>query len=257
LNAAFRGLRSLLFVVAAAAVLASACGEGDGSVRVFAASSLQDVLPKLLGAYAETDEGARFEVQYGGSQSLATQIELGADADLFLSANAAQIERLEVEDHIEWQISFVSNCLVIAVDEDSSIATIDGLGASGVRIALGASDVPVGALTDLALAMLDPSLAEAIRANVVTEDPNVRVVLSRLELGEVEAVFVYSTDVAVLEDVRAIEVGGVEPNVYVGGVTSEGGDAAASLLAFLAGHEAVPIWEAAGFEPLNVAVGAR
>ena len=69
--------------------------------------------------------------------------------------------------------------------------------------------------------------------------------------------FVYSTDLAALESARAVEVSGVEPNVYVGGITGDGADEAASVLTFLAGHEAVPIWEAAGFEPLNVAAGAR
>lgn len=257
MNAALRGMRSLLFALGVTALFALACGGNDGSVRVFAAASLQDVLPELLDAYVDEHRGARFEVQYGGSQSLATQIELGADVDLFLSANSAQFERLEFEDHITGRTPFVTNRLVIAVQADSAIQTIEDLGGADVRIALGAPDVPVGALTALALKALDPSLAAEIRANVITEDPNVRVVLSRLELGEADAVFVYSTDLAALESARAVEVSGVEPNVYVGGITGDGADEAASVLTFLAGHEAVPIWEAAGFEPLNVAAGAR
>ena len=252
-----RSLRQvcLATVLFAAALTLGGCGRGD-SVRILAASSLQDVLPELLEAHAEMNGDATFEVQYGGSQALATQIELGAEADLFLSANALQFERLRADGRVGSAVAFASNRLVVAVAEASSIQTIADLGAPGLRIAVGAPEVPVGALTVAALAALDAETAEAIRANVVTEDPNARVVLSRLALDEVDAAFVYATDAASLDHVRAIEVEGVEPNVYVGGVVAGGSTDGDELLAFLAGHDAVPIWEAAGFEPLNVAAEA-
>lgn len=239
------------------AVAASGCGS-DGAVRIFAASSLQEVLPELLDQYAEANEGVEFEVQYGGSQALAAQLELGAEADLFLSANEQQLERLEEEGLIARRAPLVVNRLVIAVESDSSIGAIEDLGGSDVRVAVGAPAVPVGALAERLLASLEPGLADRIRANVITEDPNVRITLSRVELGEADAAFVYSTDLRGTEGLRAVEVGAqIEPNVYVGGVLEDADAEAMALLEFLGGHEAVTIWDRAGFEPLNAPVGAR
>ena len=107
----------------------------------------------------------------------------------------------------------------------------------------------MGALTGRALDLLDAPLAEAIRANVVTEDPNVRVVLSRVELGEVDAAFVYRTDVIAIDGLRAIELPvEIEPNVYLGAVIKGAPDEATTLLGFLGSDVAEGIWQAAGFE---------
>ena len=224
------------------------CGD-NGAIRIFAASSLQDVLPEILDAYVEEHAGIKFRTQYGGSQSLATQLELGAEADVFISANAQQLDRLDDEGLIVMRAPIVMNRLVIAVATDSLIGGIEDLEAAEIRIAIGAPDVPVGALTGRALDLLDAPLAEAIRANVVTEDPNVRVVLSRVELGEVDAAFVYRTDVIAIDGLRAIELPvEIEPNVYLGAVIKGAPDEATTLLGFLGSDVAEGIWQAAGFE---------
>lgn len=232
------------------------CGDSS-SLRIFAASSLQDVLPELLEAYAAESDGASFDVQYGGSQSLAAQIELGAEADLFISANEPQLDRLEEDGLVERRVGLAMNRLVVAVEADSNLDSVDDLGGAGLRIAVGAPAVPVGALTELFFASLEPALAAAIRANVITEDPNVRITLSRVELGEADAAFVYRTDLRGTDGLRAIEVGGdLDPNVYVAGLLAGAEAGASDLLAFLGGHEAAAIWETAGFEPLNTPAGA-
>ncbi|MQC82791.1 MAG: molybdate ABC transporter substrate-binding protein [Chloroflexi bacterium] len=235
-----------IFLVATA-ILGSGCRD-DTAIRVFAASSLQDVLPAILDSYAETDDGVTFEVQYGGSQALATQIELGAEADLFLSANPQQVERLTTQDLVSAQRPLVTNSLVVVLRSGAPIETFADLGRPGLRIAIGAPEVPVGALTQRLLAALDPALAAAIRANVVTEDPNVRVALSRVDLGEADAAFVYRTDAATVSDLAILDLPvAVAPNQYVGAVLRDADPDAAVLLDFIAGPVAAPIWRSAGF----------
>lgn len=246
-------------LIALATGALAGCGNSD-AVRVFAASSLQEVLPELLDSYTEGNDGVSFEVQYGGSQALAAQLELGAEGDLFLSANEQQVSRLEEADLVARRAGVAVNHLVIAVESESPFTELEDLGGSDIRIAIGAPAVPVGALTERLFARIEPALAEQIRANVITEDPNVRLTLSRVELGEADAAFVYQTDLRGTDGLRAIEIPiDLEPNVYVGAVLA-GADTdaeATSLLEFLAGHEAAAIWEAAGFEPLNSSVGTR
>lgn len=243
----------LLFALVAAGLSLSACGNSEGT-RVLAASSLQDVLPEILDAYAEGHDGATFETQFGGSQALATQIELGAAGDIFISANEQQFARLEDEGLVEGRTAIVTNQLVLAVALDSSITEVEDLAGGGVRIAVAAPDVPVGALTERAFELLDAELVAAIRSAIVTEDPNVRVTLSRVELGEADAAFVYRTDVAAAGDLTAIELPiDLESNTYVGGVFDGARSEAADVLEYLASDAAASIWREAGFEP----VGAR
>ena len=243
---------AVLGLTATVALLMGACGSNETQIRIFAASSLQDVLPELLDAYADTlDDRPTFVTQYGGSQALATQIELGAEVDLFLAANREQMTRIEAAERVERWAVFAANRLVIVVPDESPMASIEDLAKSGVRIAIGAPDVPVGALTRAALDELGPGLATAILANVATEDPNVRVALSRVELGEVDAAFVYRTDLAAAMHVRAIELPtelDVSTNEYVGAMVVDARPGGDSLLDFLGSDEAQAILARAGFE---------
>ena len=246
-----RRAAGLIVLTLVATLILPACTDDD-TIRVFAASSLQDVLPEMLDAYTETHPGDEIEVQFGGSQALATQIELGASATLFLSANQLQVDRLDDDDLVANRTPIASNRLVIAVAAHSPFERLEDLADDGVRVAIGAPDVPVGALTARAFAALDEPLREAIRANVVTEDPNVRVVLSRVELGAVDAAFVYLTDAIAGDDLREIELPfDLAPNVYVGALLDGAPSRAADLLAFIASDATDQIWRDAGFEAVS------
>jgi len=243
---------ALLGLIGTVTFSVTACGNDEGQIRIFAASSLQDVLPELLDVYANTlDDRPTFVTQYGGSQALATQIELGAEVDLFLAANLEQMTRIEAAGRVERSAVFAANRLVIVVPYDSPMTSIDDLAKPGERIAIGSPDVPVGVLTRAALDELDLELVAAILANVATEDPNVRVALSRVELGEVDAAFVYRTDLAAAKHVRALELSvdlDVSTNEYVGAVIAEARPGADALLDFLGSDEGRAILASAGFE---------
>jgi molybdate transport system substrate-binding protein len=248
----------LLF--AAIALQLAACGDGGERVRVFAASSLTDVLPEAIERFREQHPGVEFEVSYAGSQTLATQIEEGAPVDLFLAADPVQPSRLEAAGLVERSAALVENRLVIAVDGNSSWRSVDDVVAADTRFATGAPDVPVRALTRTVLGLLDPTVAEQIRASIVTEDPNVRVALSRVELGEADAAFVYETDLAAAPGLRAILLPDEFPRneyraVLVAGGRTAPDSAAAAFFAFLLdGDGGQRILAEAGFIPIGAPV---
>ncbi len=247
--------RRMTFILAAAlgamALLAAACGDGE-RVRVFAASSLTDVLSVIATRYEQQHPDAEIELSFAGSQTLATQIEEGAPAELFISANPEQAQRLLDAGLVERSVVLAENRLIVAVRDDAPWQTVEEVAAAGVPVAVGAPRVPVGGLTRVVLDLLDPDVAERLRAQIVTEDPNVRVVLSRVELGEVDAAFVYHTDLAGARGLRAIELPPEAPrNEYVAVLVADRdrGGGAADFLEFLLGEEAQALLFEAGFLP--------
>ncbi len=251
-------------LLAAPALFALGCGGGGETITIFAASSLTDVMPAVIQRYEQREPGVTFTLSLSGSQTLASQIEEGAPADLFISANPIHAQRLVERGLVARSAVLVENRLVVAVEQDSALREVGDLALAGVRIAVGAPRVPVGELTETALTLLerdDPELARALRRNVVTEDPNVRVTLSRVELGEADAAFVYHTDVAVVPGLRAIELPDEVPrNEYVLTLIvrddPQALERAARFFDFLLGAEAGAIFAEAGFTALALAEGS-
>lgn len=219
-------------VVLLAAVVAAGCGgdgEGDaaagedataGSVRVFAAASLVDAFGELATAFTAAVPGARVEVHVAGSSALATQIEQAAPADVFASANGAQMDRLAAGGFLaEAPRVFAATRVVIVVPRDDPrgeplTAAVD-LARPGVRLVVALPDVPAGryaveALEALAAVPTDAGgggagFAERALANVVSEESDVRAVLAKVELGVADAGIVYRTDALASEHVRVVE----------------------------------------------------
>ena len=179
-------MRRALVVLALLAILAGpAASATQPTITVYAASSLTNVFPKI----------ASYETySFGGSNTLATQIEQGAPADVFASANMIIPQRLHGEGYCSKPIVFTRNRLVVVVPAANSanIKSIYGLTKSGVTVDIAAPKVPVGAYTQQVLKKL--GLTDAVMKNVVSEEPDVRSVLSKVALGEVDAGFVYATD---------------------------------------------------------------
>jgi len=165
--------------------LALPAGAHAASLTVYAAASLTNVFPAL-------DPGA--EYSFGGSNMLAAQIELGAPADVFASANTQIPAALYADGLLERPVDFTRNTLVIVVPRanPAKIHTIYDLARPGVTIALAQAAVPVGGYARQILARMN--LTAPVMANVVSEDPDVRTVLSQVALDQVDAGLVYSTD---------------------------------------------------------------
>ena len=182
-------------LVVSVAALAAAVGAGVSSapvagasvtgITVYAASSLTNVFPAI-------DPGPKYS--FAGSNTLAAQITLGAPADVFASANTTIPAQLYAKGLIEQPVNFTRNTLVIVVPKanPANIHSIYDLTKPGVTIDIANSGVPVGSYTLQVLGQMN--LVKPVLANVVSQETDVRTVLSKVALGQVDAGFVYSTD---------------------------------------------------------------
>jgi molybdate transport system substrate-binding protein len=207
-----RATRVLAVLAATAALLASAgCGEkaepaagGPATLTVSAAASLKTALD----AYGEAFADATVRAQYAGSDELAAQIRQGVRPDVYAAANTTLPQQLFQAGLLERPRVFAGNELVLAVPaRDAAVRGLDDLGRDGVRIAVGARGVPVGAYTRAVLARLGAARERAILANVRSEEPDVNGVVGKLSQGAADAGFVYRTDVTAADGtLRAISL---------------------------------------------------
>jgi len=186
----FLTVASVLFLVALLAGPAFSGTRRAGAaaqpqVTVYAAASLTNVFPKI-------DSQATYS--FGGSNALAAQIRQGAPADVFASANMKLPTGLNQDGLCSKPVVFTRNRLVIIVPtaNPAHIGNIYGLTKTGVTIDIAAAGVPVGDYTRQILKNMN--LTAALMKNVVSQETDVREVLSKVALGEVDAGFVYSTD---------------------------------------------------------------
>jgi len=169
---------------ALAATTASAARNAS-PITVYAAASLTDVFPKI-------DSTNRYS--FGGSNTLAAQIQQGAPADVFASANTSIPNQLYAKGLCSKPVVFTRNTLVIVVPKSNpaGIRSIYSLTKPGIKLDIAASGVPVGSYTLQILKNM--SLSASVLKNVVSQETDVREVLSKVALGEADAGFVYSTD---------------------------------------------------------------
>lgn len=173
------------------------------NLTVFAAASLTDAFTELGQAF-DAKTGHKTTFQFAGSQALRTQLENGAKADVYASANSAQFDPLVKAGLVGAGVPFVSNKLAIIAPKSgssSAVTTLGGLVKSGVKIVIADKTVPVGDYTRRMLSAIDKSgsygkdFSARFMKNVVSEEPNVRQVALKVQLGEADAAVVYSTDV--------------------------------------------------------------
>jgi molybdate transport system substrate-binding protein len=176
-------------VVALCVSLAILAGRADArsqaQLTVYAAASLTKVFPQI-------DPAQKYS--FGGSNTLAAQIQQGAPADVFASANTTLPAQLYAKGLCSKPIVFTRNTLVIVVPRSNPtrIHSVYDLTKSGVKLDVAGSGVPVGSYTLQILKNMN--LSTAVLANVVSQETDVREVLSKVALGEADAGFVYSTD---------------------------------------------------------------
>ena len=251
----------LLAVSALAAGSGAACaadragGTEPATLRVFAASSLTDTMTDVAAEFGERNGGVNVETHFAASSRLRAQIEEGAQADIFLSADPLQIDALATLLRTSSIQLFASNRMVVAVSESADdIQAVGDLAAPEMRIVIALPDVPAGryarsiidGLTELSGA---EGLADAVYANIVSEETNVRAVLAKVQLGEVDAGFVYESDAAAA-NLRYLELpqpaGGID---YVAAILHESSqpDAAQMFMDFLLSSGGQVIMERHGF----------
>jgi len=204
------------------ALLCAGCGDdgaSDATLRVFAASSLTDAFGALEREYERAHPHVDVSPSFAGSQILRLQIEQGAPADVFASADRAHMDALAEGGHVADAEVFAHNALVVIVppDNPARIERFEDL-PRAERLVLGDPNVPVGRYAREMLSRTD--FGDAVLARVASEEPNVRLVRAKVELGEADAAIVYRTDAT--DRVRVIEIPeppNVRADYHVGVVT--------------------------------------
>ena len=183
-------------------VLICAVPASGAELSVFAASSLSEALSKIARSYEIKFPGDKVLLNFAGSQTLATQIEQGAPADLFISANRTVMERLQRKELVDTPLTLLSNHLVLAARADLQprLTSIADLARPELLLAIGNRQVPVGFYTQQLFAGLTtdsaygPALVGKIKGNIVSEEGRVKAIIAKLLLGEVDAGIVYQSD---------------------------------------------------------------
>jgi molybdate transport system substrate-binding protein len=186
------------------AALLAACGGGgeeqaqtqaQSPLTVLAAASLTEVFPKI-------DPAPHYS--FAGSDTLLAQIEQGAPADVFASANTKYPDQLFKEGKCEQPVVYATNRLVVVVPKSNpaGIKTVDDLTKPGVKVVIADEGVPVGDYTREVLDTL--GLSDAVLANVVSQESDVKGVIAKVAAGQADAGFVYRTDVAPVADQVAV-----------------------------------------------------
>jgi molybdate transport system substrate-binding protein len=230
----------LALLLAALALALVACGDDEpgGAAKpqltVSAAASLKQ---------AFTDYGRRFDdasarFSFAGSDELAAQIEKGVTPDVFAAANTKLPDALYAAGKVEKPTVFAGNRLVLAVPADATrVGSLKDLEGDGVKLAIGAEHVPIGAYTRTILAKLPPAQRTAILGNVRSEEPDVAGITGKLTQGAVDAGFLYASDVRATDDkLKAIELPDtLQPTVAYGAAVLKGAKHPQQARAFIAG----------------------
>jgi molybdate transport system substrate-binding protein len=172
-------------------------GAGDVALTVFAAASLTKPFTEIGEAFEKEHDGVAVEFSFGGSSDLVAQLQQGAPADVFASADEANMEKLTAEDlQADDPQPFASNRLEIATppDNPAGITSFADLASDGVRVVVCAPEVPCGAAT------VQAEEVTGVNLDPVSEEQSVTDVLGKVTSGEADAGLVYVTDVAAASD---------------------------------------------------------
>jgi molybdate transport system substrate-binding protein len=246
---------------APASVAPSASAEAV-ELTVYGAASLKGVLEKARAAYEAAVPGTTITVSTDSSTALATQIEQGAPADVFLSADTKNPQALADKGLIAGDpVPFAGNELTIIVpgDNPAGITSAKDLAKPGIKIIAAGDEVPITKYATQLVANLakeadfPAGFEAAYTANVVSKEDNVKNVVAKIITGDGDAGIVYVTDAKAAPEVKTVDVPDAAnvPATYAGAVvkTSAHTDAARAFLDWFAGPDGQAILADAGFLP--------
>ena len=270
-------LLTLMMILTLAAGITPAAFADDAKDKteliVFAAASMTETLTELKDKYEKANPDVTITYNFDSSGTLKTQIQEGADCDLFISAAPKQMNALDAScdkeknpDGLDFvlqgsRINLLENKVALVVPEGNpkgvkSFDQLVGLLKAGdVFLAMGNSDVPVGQYTQKILAFYGLNEEELAKAGLLTYGTNVKEVTTQVKEASVDCGVVYGTDAfsAGLEVVDTATKEMCGQVIYPAAVlnVSKHPEAAQAFLDYLAGEEATEVFEGVGFSPMS------
>lgn len=273
-------------LAACMAVSLTACSSGGGTdvsaetdsgepteLTVFAAASLTETLEQIAEDYKAVAPDVTLTFNFDSSGTLKTQIQEGADCDVFISAAQKQMDQLDAAadpsvnteglDFVQSdsRLDLLENKVTLAVPEgnpkgiDSFDSLVKHLQAGDILLAMGNSDVPVGQYTQKILTFYGLDETALASAGCLTYGTNVKEVTTQVREGSVDAGIIYATDafsdgLTVVDEATADMCGQV---IYPAAVlkTSAHPEAAQAFLDYLSTDEAMAVFESVGFSPVS------
>ena len=262
-------LLSLLLVLCVAALPALSLAEAQTEIIVFAAASMTETLTEINALYEAAHPGIVLTYNFDSSGTLKTQIQEGADCDLFISAGQKQMDQLDNNadasvnteglDFVvaDSRINLLENKVTLVVPEgnpkgiESFDQMAEALKAGELFMAMGNSDVPVGQYTQKILAYYGLNEEELANAGELTYGSNVKEVTTQVSEASVDCGVIYCTDafsagLTVVDSATPEMCGQV---IYPAAVlkTAAHGEAAQEFLDYLQGEEAMAVFAKVGF----------
>ena len=250
---------SMAFGLMACGVTESAPADGSTELIVFAAASMTETLITLGEQYMADHPEVTIVFNFDSSGTLKTQIQEGADCDVFISAGQKQMNELDCV-LADSRFNILENKVALAVPEgnpaniNSYDDLIAGLQAASIMLAMGNADVPVGQYTQKILKFYELVEEDLAAAGSITYGSNVKEVTTQVSEAVVDCGIIYQTDafsagLTVVDTATAEMCGQV---IYPAAVlnVSKNAEAAKAFLEFLTSDAADAVFEAVGFTPI-------
>ena len=246
--------------------------EEDVELIVFAAASMTETLTEIGDVYMEDHPGVSIVFNFDSSGTLKTQIQEGADCDIFISAGQKQMDQLDITadeavnteglDFVlaDTRFDILENKVALAVSDDNPAGIEsyedmkEGLESGSIMLAMGNADVPVGQYTQKILTYYGLSEEGLAQAGCITYGSNVKEVTTQVSESAVDCGIIYSTD-AYSANLKVVDVATAEmcgQVIYPAAVlnVSQHQEEAKVFLEYLTGDDADAVFEKVGFTPI-------
>jgi len=256
----------LVLLFAVSSIILGACGgisSTPHTLTVYAAASLTDAFTEIGKAFGTEHPGTTVVFNFGGSQNLRTQIEQGAPADVFASANTREMDTLVTKNFVEADMPqiFLANQLIVILPKDNpaGITSLEDLSKPNLKLVLAAEEVPAGRYARQVLdnlnSMFGADYKDKVLANAASNEDNIRQAVTKVQLGEADASIVYVSDAVAVSQLRQIEIP-VDVNVLAEYpiaplVESTNAELAKDFIAYVLSPAGQTILKKWGFTPVN------